>query len=81
MEQLAENVLNVPRPVVLKLLFATYIILYPFKPSFTQIAESADSDQIVKYLKDVFNSKCASGENDGLVKRMISFDASSFKPT
>lgn len=72
MNKLAEQTLSVPRPVVLKLLYACYIALYE---NFSAIAKD---DKMFKTIKEVFNTSNASGESDGLVKRIVNFDTSKY---
>ena len=76
MTQLAEQVYNVPRPVVLKLLYVSYLILYNGWRNVEQKEE-----KYLKHLKSVFNTKNANGVEDGLVKRLINFKNSNYKLT
>lgn len=76
MVQLAEMVQNVPRPVVSRLLYASYIIHYGYKP-----VKVADTEKMTQIIRTVFNSKNASGAEDGLYLRVKLFDISKYALT
>lgn len=65
-----------PRPVVLKLLYVSYLILFN---NWTKVEKK--EEKFLKHLKPVFNTKNSNGEADGLVKRLISFKPQDFKLT
>lgn len=72
MIQLADQSLSVPRPVVLKLLYACALAVYD------NVKANYEDEKAIQTIKVVFNSKNASGIEDGLVKRIINFDSSKF---
>lgn len=68
MEELVEQTYTVPRPALVKCLFASYLVITPYKESFDLIVGSQNEViEMVKVLKTVFTTKNAEGKTDGLV--------------
>lgn len=74
---LADNVFSVPRPPIIKVLFAAYLFVYPYKENFDAIIESEDINQMKKIIKSEFNSKAVS-EDTGLITKMREFENAPF---
>ena len=45
-ESLADNYLSVPRDPIIKILFAAYLFVHPFKDSYTDLIEKQDTNQM-----------------------------------
>jgi len=67
-EALADNYLSVPRDPIIKILFAAYLYVYPFKPYFDEIIEKVDTNHMKTILKGVFNPKNILAPDSLLVK-------------
>lgn len=75
---LADNVVAVPRNPVIKILFAAYLFVSPFKDSYNAIIDNDDIIGMKKIIKTVFNSKTINSE-DGLLSLMRKYDETPFK--
>jgi len=56
-EALADNYLSVPRDPIIKILFAAYLFVHPYKETFDEIIEKSDTNHMKNILKGVFNPK------------------------
>lgn len=77
-ESLADNYLSVPRDPIIKILFAAYLFVHPFKDSYSEIIEKSDTNQMKHILKPVFNPKNVTSP-DSLISKMKQFDEDPFK--
>lgn len=77
-EALADNYLSVPRDPIIKILFAAYLFVYPYKESFDEIIEKGDTNHMKTILKGVFNPKNILSP-DSLLMKLKSFDEDPFK--
>jgi len=77
-EALADNYLAVPWDPIIKILFAAYLFVHPYKDSFDEIIEKADTNHMKTILKPVFNPKNILAP-ESLLTKMKSFDDDPFK--
>lgn len=69
---------SVPWNPIIKILFAAYLFVHPYKDSFDSMIDGEDIQAMKKIIQPSFNSKVI-GKDESLLSLMKKFDESPFR--
>ena len=70
MKPFLDEVFTQKKPIVLKTLFAIYILTHDVKPSFASLVDPYNQEGLIKLLQKALNKDNMTGETDGLIARI-----------